>query len=429
MARMLWAARSPVESSAAGSELTDAEGRRYIDFATSFGVFNLGHRHPGVAAAVEGQLGRVATAAFGLATAPELVLRDRLADVLPGDLSTVFFSGSGSEAAEVALRLVFGLTTSRRRIVSTTKAYHGKTLGALGLIGQPHLRAPFGALLPDVIFMPSGDVEAMAAAIDGSVRAVFVEPVTAGNFLVVPPAGYLASVRRACDRVGALMVVDEVQTGLGRTGRLFGVDRDGVVPDILFLSKALTGGHVPFAATAVSDRLLARLRADAPHLIDSLSAEAPSPLACAAAVAALEATLVQDLPANAARQGAVLREGLISAARAHPRLVRDADGVGLMTGLVLRNRAVEFALYLKMLRRGVVTGLSLNARSPHPVLRLYPPLDVTEAQIAVALAALRDALAEVERLPGPVLDLVHAATRFTPYFPKRLARAASALIG
>ncbi len=426
---MLLAARSPVEFSGDGSELIDADGRRYLDFATSFGVFNLGHRHPGVAAAVDRQLDRVATAAFGLTTAAELTLRDRLAEVLPGDLTTVFFSGSGSEAAEVALRLVFGLSTPQSRIVSTTKAYHGKTLGALGLIGQPHLRAPFGALLPDVVFVPTGDAEAMAAAIDERVRAVFVEPVTAGNFLVTPPVGYLAAVRRACDRVGALLVVDEVQTGLGRTGRLFGVDRDGVVPDILFLSKALTGGHVPLAATAVSDRLLMRLRADAPDLIDALAAEAPSPLACAAAVAALEATVEQGLPANAARQGLVLREGLIAAARAHPRLVRDADGIGLMTGLVLRNRAVEFALYLKMLRRGVLTGLSLNARAPHPVLRFYPPLDVTEAQIATALATLRDALIEVERLPGPVLDLVHAATRFTSYFPKPLARAAGSLIG
>jgi len=429
LARMFAAAHCPIEERGAGIYLSDHTGKRYLDFATSFGVFNLGHCNRAVRAAVLTQAERIASSPFCLVSEAEIKLRKRLQELLPGSLNSIIFAGSGSDSTEVALRLAI-LVTGRRKIVSTTKGYHGKTLGALSIIGQRHLRQPFVPLLEDAVFADAGDPTSVVAAVDQQTAAVFVEPVVAGNYLVVPPKGYLAAIRERCDQTGALMVVDEVQTGFGRTGYLFGVDRDSVIPDIMLLSKALTGGHIPIAATAFSDTIAGHLAAlSLPHRQSFESPSAGWPIACAAALAAIEETIENKLVENAAKQGVVLLNGLQKLAALYPRLIRRADGLGLMTGIILRNRAVEFALYLKMARRGIVTGLSLNSVTRTPVLRFYPPLTVSFNEIAIFLEALEDSLRELNRLPAALLDIVHYAARYTPYFPRTLADFGAKIFG
>jgi putrescine aminotransferase len=429
LGRLFRVAGVPIETSARGSWAVDETGRRYLDFGTSFGVFSVGHCNARVQSAVLAQLDRMASAPWGLAGAAEEELRRRLREVLPGDLNEVVFSGSGSEAAEAALRIVSLANAGRTRLVATSKGYHGKTLGALGVIGQPHLREPFEPLWREVSFVETGDEAAIVGAIDGRTAAVFVEPVTAGNYLIVPRPGYLAAVRRACDKHGALMVVDEVQTAFGRTGWLFGSDRDDVVPDIMMMSKVLTGGCIAFAATAMRDDVARKAQLRCHDLRQALqSPSAGWPIACAAALAAIDEVLGGRLPERAARLGQRLLSGLKDLAERHPRLIVSAEGIGLMTGLISRNRAVEYAIYLKMLRRGVISGLSLNSTAPTPVLRLYPPLTVSEQEIERALRELAGALEEIERLPSFVLEGIHHSSPLLTYLPARLARLSTRII-
>lgn len=297
--------------------------------------------------------------------------------------------------------------------MAVTQGYHGKTLGVLGVTGMPHLRRPFEPLLPDVRHVPFGDTEAVERALaGGTVAAVVVEPVLGGGTVQVPRPGYLRALRAACDRWGTLLVADEVQTGLGRTGRMFGCDLDGVVPDMLVLSKTLTGGHASMAVVAMRSGL-GRL---APHRRDGVAYGPPeghaTPAACAAAAAAVRLVRRLRLPDRVVAIAPLLDAELRRAAAAHPGLVVGVPGIGLMRGMAVRNRAVEHALWIQLVRGGVVTGLSFNARARHPVLRVYPPMTVSAAEIERFGAALRSALGAVAGgRPRWVLDAAGRAMR------------------
>jgi len=350
---------------------------------------------------------------------------------LPAGLDQVLLAGSGSEAMEIALRVVSAAAPAgRTRLVAATGSYHGKSLGALAVMGQRQLRSTFEPLWPEVSFVPFGDQAAIAKVLStGTVAAVVLEPILGGGYLVVPPAGYLAEVARLCRDAGALLVVDEVQTGFGRTGRMFAIEAEDVVPDLLVVSKGMTGGHVPMAAVVVHDRVAAGMPPAAWLAASQPPAEISNCLlSCAAANAAIQVTVELGLPERAAGLGEQLLSGLQDACDRHPRWLRSVRGRGLMTGLELRSGIVEYAIWLQLLSRGVLAGYSTNAFARHPVLRFFPPLTVTESEIDQAMSALDDSLTVLSRRPALLYDLANLALPMQYRIPNFALRTVSRLL-
>jgi putrescine aminotransferase len=315
-----------------------------------------------------------------------------LADIAPGDCSISFFANSGTEAVEGALKLARA-ATKRARIVATSNAYHGKTMGALAASGRDAYKTPFGPLLADVVHVPYGDVAALADALHDA-AAFIVEPVQGEGGVVVPPLGYLRSARELCDADGALLIADEVQTGLGRCGYAFACERDGVVPDVLVLAKGLSGGVMPIGAYVARPGAWNAAYSKAP--LAHTSTFGGSPLACAAALAALDVLRDDDLVARSRALGDRLLAGAAAIATEYPSVVRATRGLGLLVGVELQNEGYGGTIIPEMLKRGVTAAWTLNAQR---VIRLEPPLIVTAAEIDTALEALRAGVAAAyERL-------------------------------
>lgn len=344
----------------AGARVWDADGREYIDCVAGQGAANLGHAHPAVAAAIAGQAAR-------LISCPEIFANDQraayaaeLVAQLPAGLRRVFFCNSGAETVEGALKFARAIT-GRRGVVATVRGFHGRTFGALSATFEPKYREPFMPLVPGVVHVPYDRIAALEAAVDDGTAAVIVEPIQGEGGVRVPADDYLAAVADCCRRRGALLIVDEVQTGFGRTGALFASAAAGVTPDMLLLAKSIAGG-LPMGAIAVHERF--GTMAPASHG----TTFGGGPVVCAAARATLHALVTAGLPERAARLGAALLARL--RAQALPR-VREVRGRGLLIGLELKERVQP--VLVALLERGV---LALPA-GPN-VLRLLPPLVIAE---------------------------------------------------
>ncbi len=382
LSRVMKVTGSPVEVRAQGSTIWDHNGKSYLDFAGGYGVFTLGHSHPRVVAAVKEQLDLMSLSAKTMFNPLLGRASRRLAELAPGDLEISFWCNSGTEAIEGAIKLARA-ATGRRTIVSTHGAYHGKTLGALSISGRETFQDPFKPLLADVRHVPYAD----AAALDGALAdaaAFVVEPVQGEGGVNVPPPGYLRAVRAACDRSGALFIADEVQTGLGRCGFLFGCNRDGVVPDVMTLAKGLSGGVVPVGAYIARATVWNRAYAKAPLI--HTSTFGGGEIACAAALAAMDVLEDEDLIANARERGEQLLAGCREIARDFPEVIAQARGLGLLVGVELVNEGYGGWIIPEMLKAGVTAAWTLNMQR---VIRLEPPLVVTQAEVARALSALR----------------------------------------
>jgi putrescine aminotransferase len=305
--------------------------------------------------------------------------------VAPAGLEYVHFVNSGAEATEAAIKIA--RTCGHHRLVSMTGGFHGKTMGALSVTSSPLYREPFAPLLPGVTQVPFGDPAALEAVLadDGPSRCVIAEPVLAEGGVVLPPDGFLAAVERLCRRHGAFLVVDEIQTGLGRLGTWWGCDREGVVPDVLLAGKALSGGVVPVAAAIATPRAYAALSRD-PFL--HTSTFAGSPLATAAAHAALVAIAEEDIVGRAQRLGALLLERIREIpALASPALVRDIRGRGLLIGLEFSSGRWAAEIMLELLARRVIVNHSLNDQR---VVRLTPAAVMGDDEVEWLLEALHD---------------------------------------
>jgi putrescine aminotransferase len=385
LARVMKVSGSPLETRASGSTIVDHTGKAYLDFAGGYGVFTLGHRHPRVVAAVREQLDFIALSGKTMFNALQGRLARRLAEIAPGDLEISFFSNSGAEAVEGAIKLARA-ATGRAKIVATHGAFHGKTLGALSASGREPFRGPFRPLLEVTAHVPYGDAAALDAALDGA-ACFIVEPVQGEGGVIVPPAGYLRAAREACDRHGALLIADEVQTGLGRCGALFACDLDGVVPDLMTLAKGLSGGVMPIGAYIARAACWNAAYAKAPLV--HTSTFGGGELACAAALAALDALRDECLVESGRVRGAQLIEGARAIAREFPDVVADVRGLGLLVGVEVRDEGYVGTIVPEMLKDGVTVAWTLNQQR---VLRLEPPLVVSEAEVDEALAALRRAV-------------------------------------
>ncbi|MDE2483589.1 MAG: aspartate aminotransferase family protein [bacterium] len=386
LARVMKLSGSPVEVRAQGTTIWDQQGKAYLDFAGGYGVFTLGHSHPRVIAAVREQMEAMSLSGKTMFNVVLGRAAKRLAELAPGDLQLSFWCNSGTEAVEGAIKLARA-ATGRAKIVATHDAYHGKTYGALSVSGREAFQTPFRPLLADVAHVPFGD----ASVLDDVLRdaaAFIVEPVQGEGGVNVPPEGYLRAVREACDRAGALFIADEVQTGLGRCGYLFGCDRDEVVPDVMTLAKGLSGGIVPVGAFIARPDVWNRAYAKQPLV--HTSTFGGSEIACAAALAAMEVLVEDRLVENARERGAQLLEGVRAIAAEYPSVIARARGLGLLVGAELTSEGYGGWIIPEMLKAGVTAAWTLNQQR---VIRLEPPLVVTAAEVERALGALRAGVA------------------------------------
>ena len=373
------AARLPVALvSGRGSRVSDVEGREYVDLTSGWGVCAIGHCHPALVQAICDQAGRLMQTTNVFYTLPQLDLAEALAQIAPRALTRSFFVNSGTEAVEGALKLAHR-ATGRRKFVSTLNSFHGRTLGALQVIGQAKHRDPYRALLPEPVNVPFGDADAAARAIDGETAAFIVEPVQGEGGVNPAPPGYLQRLRELCDARGALLILDEVQTGIGRTGRMLALEHDGVAPDVLTLGKGLGGGF-PVAAFLCSEEVAATVK-----LGDHGGTYVGNPLACAAALATLKVVREEKLAERAAAVGDRLLAKLRAFAAENPEHATEARGRGLLLGLVLRDPDKAAALAKRALAAGVLVNVTAGT-----VMRLFPALNIPEEELNGAVDTLLD---------------------------------------
>ncbi|ATW28683.1 aspartate aminotransferase family protein [Candidatus Formimonas warabiya] len=381
----------------------DAEGEEYLDFLGGYGALNLGHNHPEIAAAVE--LARHTPNLLQAALNPLAgALARNLALVTPGDLQYCFFGNSGAEAVEGAIKLARA-ASGRKKIISCQGSFHGKSFGALSVTGREKYRKPFQPLLSEVEFVPYGQAEAVEKALCGRDAAVFiVEPVQGEGGIIVPPEGYLRQVREICSSYGTLLIMDEIQTGFGRTGTMFACEHEGVVPDIMCVAKSFGGGIMPLAAYIAKEAVWKSAYGSVDKATLHTSTFGGNSRAAAAGITALEVMWRENLAAQAAEKGAYVKDKLLKLQERYP-FIREVRGRGLMLGLEFAqpdhnflNRLTGGALekvaqeYLGALVAGelmnkhhIITAYTLN--NPN-VIRLEPPLTVSFAQLDRMVQAL-----------------------------------------
>jgi acetylornithine/N-succinyldiaminopimelate aminotransferase len=377
-------------SRAEGSWLVASDGRRYLDFIAGIGVSALGHGHPEVLAAIEAQARRhLHVMVYGeYVIESQVMLARRLVELLPRPLERVYFTNSGAEAIECALKVARKFT-GRAGFAAFDGAYHGDTLGALALSGNPAMREPFGALPGPVRHLPFDDVGALEK-IDSTIAAVIVEPVQAEGGVRIPEIGFIRALRERCDRVGAMLIFDEVLTGFGRTGKLFALEHFGVsvVPDIVVMAKAL-GGGLPLGALCSRDELLGTLSHDPP--LGHITTFGGHPLSCAAGLASLNVIVRERLSERAATIGKEIMQRLLAMRTPEITAVR---GFGMIVGIEFRDAALARSFVAATIARGVIVNWTLNADN---VVRLAPMLTITPDEVDFALSAMRKALDEIRR--------------------------------
>ncbi|HET6276235.1 MAG TPA: putrescine aminotransferase [Candidatus Cybelea sp.] len=386
-------ASAVVEWSDAGpNSYRDLNGRTYLDCLGGFGIFNVGHRNPKVIKAVSDQLRRQPLHSQDLLDPLRAMLAKALAMLTPEGLEYSFFCNSGTEAVEGALKLARAYDPTKQTIVAATKGFHGKSYGSLSASAKAEFRRPFGPMLPNIEHVPFNDVPALrdmmtsCKAVGEDVGAVLLEPIQGEGGVNIPDDDYLPSVRALCDEFGALLILDEVQTGMGRTGTMFCCEHYDVAPDLMCLAKAFGGGVVPAGAVVGRREIFARLF-DNPFL--HTSTFGGNPLACAAALATINVLIEDRLPQRAAVLGARMLAGIREAISGHEAIAVDARGMGLLMAIEFRDHETGFELAKRMLDRGVlVSGTLVNART----IRIEPPLTITEEEADYVCQALRESL-------------------------------------
>jgi LysW-gamma-L-lysine/LysW-L-ornithine aminotransferase len=365
-----------------GALVWDDEGKEYVDCMGGYGVAIIGHSNPAVVAAIKRQAETLITCHGSLYNDARAEFLDTLARYSPKGLDSAFLSSSGAEAVEVALKLARKVT-GKKGLVAMVGAYHGKTAGALSATWAKKYREPFEPLLEGVRHVTLGDLDAVDQQVDADVGAVIIEPIQGEGGIMPPPDGFFKGVREICDRKGVLLIADEIQTGLGRTGKLWAMENWGVIPDIMTLAKGLAGG-VPFGATVTKAEILNSLKKG-----EQTSTFGGNPLACAAGTATLNYLVRNDMPAKAKAKGKLFLDKLKAMGGSH-MLTREARGMGLMLAFEVRVDIPE--ILNEAMRRGVI--FTYSGRT---IIRMLPPLVITEPQIARSVRVLGDAIGAEER--------------------------------
>jgi putrescine aminotransferase len=380
------------ESHARGCIVTDSTGRELLDCLGGYGTMSLGHSHPKIAATITHQVEKMAFSSRVLFNAPQAALAKKLAEITPGDLQYTFFCNSGAEAAEAAIKFA-RITTGRKKLISAVGAYHGKTMGALSISGRDKYKTPFGPLVTDAVNVPFNDIEALERTVDEDTAAVLLEPIQGEGGINTATDEYLQAARRVCDQTGALLVMDEVQTGLGRTGKMWGCDWAGVAPDMMLLAKALSGGAIPIGAVVGTPRVW-EFWNDSP-LIHS-STFGGNPLACAVGLATLEIIEEENLVERCAHAGRKLMDGLLETQKKFPQLVKEVRGRGLILGVEFPHEDITSLVLAGLAQRDVLV-VPYTFNNP-TVTRFEPPLSISDEEIEWAIKAFDESVAQAAEL-------------------------------
>jgi putrescine aminotransferase len=390
-----WAA---TEWTGRGATFEDVLGRKYIDFLGGFGMMDLGWSHPEVVAAVQAQLLRTPMPSQELVDPLRGVLARMLAGITPGDLKYAWFAASGTEAIEAAIKFAKVYTQKPAFIVSV-KGFHGKTMGALSMMGKADYRQPVGLLYSGPVYhVPYGDAEAVERQLDicdkigVGVAGVLMEPIQGEAGAIVPPDDFWPRIREATKKYETLLIADEVQTGLGRTGKLWGVDHWNVEPDIIAVAKSLGGGVMPVCAVITTEEIFQPVMRPNPFL--QTTTTGGGALACSAAIAAINVTLRERLWEAAAEKGDYIMAKVRELIEKYPRVYKDVTGKGLLIGQHFQTPEIGGAVAAAMFKRGVVVSGTLTSAQ---TIRIEPPLVITYDEINQGLAALSEAVAEVNQ--------------------------------
>jgi putrescine aminotransferase len=390
-----WAA---VEWSGSGAVFKDVLGREYLDFLGGFGMMDLGWSHPDVVETVKAQLNRSPMPSQELLDPLRGVLAKLLATIMPGDLKYSWFGASGTEANEAAMKIA-KLYTGKSAFIVGVKAFHGKTMGSLSLMGKADYRAPMGQMYAGQVYhVPFGDADAVEKQLEIcdkvgiGVAAVVFEPIQGESGAIVPPDDFWPRIRAATKKYGVLLIADEVQTGMGRTGKLWGVDHWNVVPDILTVAKSLGGGVMPISAVTTTEEIYHPMMYPNPFMHTTTTGGGA--LACSAAIAAIHVTLREKLWEQAAQKGEYLMDNLNKFAAQYPQIYEKITGKGLLIGMHFKNPETGYKVASGLFKRQVVVAGTLTSAQ---TIRIEPPLIVTREQMDALLDRLDDVLKEISK--------------------------------
>jgi putrescine aminotransferase len=385
-----------VEWSGSGAVFRDVLGREYIDCLGGYGMMDHGWSHPDVIAAVRAQLERSPMPSQELIDPLRGVLARLMADITPGDIKYSFFAASGTECIEGAIKLA-KMYTKKPAFIVAVKAFHGKTMGSLSMIGKSDYRQPVGILYGGPVYhVPFGDAAAVEKQLDicdkigVGVAGVLMEPIQGEAGALVPPDDFWPRIREATKHYGTLLIADEVQTGLGRTGKLWGVDHWQVVPDILAVAKSLGGGVMPVSAFCSTEEIWQCMMYPNPFIHTTTTGGGA--LACSAAIASINVGLRDDFPKQAAEKGEYFISKLKMLAERYPQIYKEITGKGLLIGQHFHTPEVGYKVAAGLFKRGVLVAGTLT--SAHTI-RIEPPLVISYEQIDAVLNRLEDTLSEV----------------------------------
>ncbi|MGD0168775.1 MAG: aspartate aminotransferase family protein [Smithella sp.] len=382
-----------IEDKREGASVWDITGKKYIDCQTGSGIMNVGRRNPDIIEALKKALDTYDIGVFLLCSKPKADLAKKLAEITPGDLKCTIFGVGGGEANDAAIKIARGYTM-KKEIIYTQKAYHGHTGFALSAIGRDAYKEPFEPLIPGFKIVPFGDIEAIKKAITDDSAAIILEPIQGEGGINIPPDEYLPAVRRLCDDNEILLILDEIQTGFGRTGRMFASEHWGVVPDIMTVAKSLGGGIYPISATIFKEEIQDFF---IPHPFIHLSTFGGSDLGCIVGMAVIDYIQNHKLLDHTEKMGKKFRAGFDSLLKEYPSLILEVRQKGLMMGLQYTNESIGPRLTKKMAERGVIAIYTGNDPS---ICRLMPPLVITPEEVDFVLNALDDSMKELSKEAG-----------------------------
>ncbi len=367
-----------------GTQVWDEAGKPYLDFTSGWGVTCLGHSHPVLVAAITAQAARLMQSPnSGFTYSPErAALLQLLQQVLPANLSNAYFCNSGAEANDAALKLARKIT-GKHKVISTQGSFHGRSFNTLSVSRGTDNSARYLPLLPDISFVPHGDTAALAAVIDGETAAVIVEPIQGEGGVQIPPQSWLGEVQALCRQHGALLIVDEIQTGFCRTGKFFALEHSPtpIAPDFMTMAKGIAGGF-PFAAFAVSAQVNARIQKD-----DHGGTYCGNPLGCALSKTVISYLLDHNIASRVQLSGSVLLQALQGLQQTFPQLIRQVRGAGLICAMEFHEATLARQLTLRCAEAGLLVVPTRNG-----IIRLLPDLLVSREDMEIAISILRQAL-------------------------------------
>jgi acetylornithine/succinyldiaminopimelate/putrescine aminotransferase len=382
-----------IEQRRDGASVWDITGEKYIDCQTGSGIMNVGRHNREIVQKLKEALDTYDIGVFLLCSKQKADLAKKLAEITPGDLKCTIFGVGGGEANDAAIKIARGYTM-KTEIIYAERAYHGHTGFALSAIGRAAYKKPFEPLVPGFKMVPFGDIAAVRCAVTDDTAAIILEPIQGEGGIHIPPDNYLPEVRKLCDEKEILLILDEIQTGLARTGKMFACEHWGVVPDIMTLAKSLGGGIYPISATIFKEEIQDFF---IPHPFIHLSTFGGSDLGCIVGLAAIEYIEKNNLADHAEKMGKRFRAGFDRLLNDFPNLLLEVRQKGLMMGLQYTNESIGPRMTRKMADRSVIAVYTGNDPA---VCRLMPPLVITPDEVDVVLNALEDSMKELSKEAG-----------------------------